>query len=105
MGWLLFWYIVVTVSYLEPCPDISDHNLVRAWFQIGNENYNMPKKKPVKTVTWISREQDRIDLCVSDFKTKIGKKMSFKGCMGKIKTSVEFAMRRKMKRKPGGKKK
>ena len=85
--------------------NISDHNLVRAWFQIGNENYNIPKKKPVKTVTWISREQDRIDLCVSDFKTKIGKKMSFKGCMGKIKTSVEHAMRRKMKRKPGGKKK
>merc|ERR1712179_400770 len=85
--------------------NISDHNLVRAWFQLGNDNYMVPKKKPVRTVTWISREQDRIDLCVSDFKTKIGKKMSFKGCMGKIKTSVEHAMRRKMKRKPGGKKK
>ena len=85
--------------------NISDHNLVRAWFQLGNDNYNVPKKKPIKTTTWISREQDRVDLCVSDFKTKIGKKTSFKGCMGKIKTSVEFAMRRKMKRKPGGKKK
>merc|ERR1712179_586517 len=66
--------------------NISDHNLVRAWFQIGNNNYNIPKKKPIKTTTWISREQDRIDLCVREFKNKVGKKISFKGCMSKIKT-------------------
>ena len=85
--------------------NLSDHNLVRAWFQIGNDNYNVPRKKPVKTVTWISRDQVKIDQCVKDFKTKIGKKVSFRSCMGKIKTSVEHAMRRKMKRKSGGKKK
>ena len=42
---------------------------------------------------------------MDEFKNKIGKKISFKGCMSKIKTSVEFAMRRRMRRKPGGKKK
>ena len=85
--------------------NISDHNLVRAWFQTGNDNYHIPRKKPVKTITWISREQVKIDKCVIDFKSKIGKKVSFKSCMGKIKTSVEHAMRRKMKRRSGGKKK
>merc|ERR1712179_661460 len=72
--------------------NVSDHNLIRAWFHIGNNNYNVPPKKPIKVTTWISREQDRIDLCVNDFKNKVGKKISFMGCMSKIKTSVEFAM-------------
>merc|ERR1712179_30579 len=85
--------------------DISDHNLVRAWFHIGNNNYTKVPKKPIKEITWISREQDRIDLCVNEFKNKIGKKISFKGCMSKVKTSVEYAMRRRKRIKPGGKKK
>ena len=84
--------------------NVSDHNLVRAWFHIGNNNFNRSPKKPVREITWISRQQDRIDLCVEDFRGKIGRKTSFKGCMSKIKSSVEFAMRRKMKKRPGGKK-
>merc|ERR1712179_212032 len=84
--------------------NLSDHNLVRAWFQIGNDNNSIPRKRSVKTVTWISRDQVKIDQCVKDFKTKIGKKVSFKSCMGKIKTSVEYTMRKKKKRKSGGKK-
>ena len=80
--------------------DISDHNLVRAWFQIGNENFPKPPKKPVKEITWISREQDRIELCVENFKNKIGKKLSFKKCMSKIRSSVEYAMRRRQKKRP-----
>ena len=83
--------------------NISDHNLVRAWFQIGNVDCPKPVKKPVKEITWISREQDRIDLCVRDFRNKIGKKHSFKKCMNKIKSSVEYTMRRKLRRKPGSK--
>ena len=58
----------------------------------------------MREITWISREQDRIDLCVNDFKNKVGKKISFKGCMSKIKTSVEYAMKRRKRIKPGGKK-
>ena len=84
--------------------EISDHNLVRAWFHIGNSNYAKASKKAVKEITWISREQDRIHLCVNNFRSKVGKKISFKGCMSKIKTSVEYAMRRRKRIKPGGKK-
>ena len=42
--------------------EMSDHNLVRAWFHIGNKNYGKIPKKAPKMTTWISREQDRIDL-------------------------------------------
>ena len=83
--------------------NISDHNLVRAWFQVDGENFPKPRKRTVKEITWISREQGRIDLCVENFKTKIGKKHSFKKCMNKIKSSVEYAMRRRLRKKPGGK--
>ena len=58
--------------------NISDHNLVRAWFQIGGENYPKIKKKKAKEIIWTSRDQDRIDLCVEDFKSKIGKKTPLK---------------------------
>ena len=68
--------------------NISDHNLVRAWFHLGGDNFSRPPKKPVKEITWISRQQDRINLCVENFKGKIGKKLSFKKCMSKVKSSV-----------------
>ena len=82
--------------------NISDHNLVRAWFQIGGENLPITKKKEVKIITWISREQDRINLCLEDFKSRIGKKHSFRGCMNKLKISLEHTMRRTLTLKKGG---
>ena len=84
--------------------NISDHNLVRAWFKIRSENYKIPKKKPVRKITWISRKPDRIQMCVENFKTKIGKKHSFRKCMDKLRLSVNHTMKRSLKKKPGGKK-
>ena len=75
--------------------NISDHNLIRAWFKLGNTKHNnQVDRKASKKLTWISREPDRIEKCVEDFKKKIGKKISFEGCMGKIKTAMECTMRR-----------
>ena len=55
--------------------NISDHNLVRVWFQIGNDNLktNWVKKAP-KEFTWISRDEDRLTQCATSFRSKIGKK-------------------------------
>ena len=58
----------------------------------------------MKEVIWISREQDRLDLCAESFKAKIGKKISFKKCMEKIKISTNSTMKRRKKIRPGGKK-
>ena len=55
--------------------NISDHNLVRVWFQIGNDNQKTSwEKKPPKEFTWISRDEDRLIQCAASFKSKIGKK-------------------------------
>ena len=86
--------------------NISDHNLVRVWFQLGT-NSNKPswKKNTSKTITWISRDDDRLNQCASSFKSKIGKKISFKKCIDKLKVSVNSTMKRRKKLRPGGKRK
>jgi len=85
--------------------NISDHNLVRVWFQLGNNNIRPNwKKKTLKDITWISRDEDRLTQCANSFKSKIGKKISFKKCIDKIKTSVNSTMKRRKKIRPGGKK-
>merc|ERR1711874_959375 len=74
--------------------NISDHNLVRVWFQVGNNNFRTDwKKKALKEITWISRDEDRLTQCATSFKSKIGKKISFGKCMEKIKTSVNSTMK------------
>ena len=56
-----------------------------------------------KKITWISRKPERIQMCLENFKAKIGKKHTFKNCMDKIKLSVDHTMKRSYKKKPGGK--
>ena len=70
-----------------------------------SENYKAPKKKPLKRITWISRKPERIQMCVENFKSKIGRKHSFGECMDKLRLSVDHTMKRSFKKKPGGKNK
>merc|ERR1711888_219135 len=58
--------------------DISDHNLVRVWFRMGNNNYRGGKKKPRKRITWISRHPTNIAKCVKNVKARIGRRHGFK---------------------------
>merc|ERR1711874_627606 len=84
--------------------NISDHNLVRVWFKIGPNNNKPSWKKPTKKyITWISRDEDRLNLCANSFREKIGKKHSFRKCMSKLKTSIDETMKRKKMIKLGGK--
>merc|ERR1711888_81268 len=83
--------------------DISDHNLVRVWFKLGNDNFNVKKKRPKKRVTWISRNPVNILKCVSNFKARIGKKHKFKNCMEKLKIAVNHTMKKTKVQKLGGK--
>merc|ERR1711874_775665 len=84
--------------------NISDHNLVRAWFKIGPNNNKPSWKKPTKKhITWISRDEDRLNLCANSFKEKIGKKHSFWKCMSKLKTSIDETMKRRKMINLGGK--
>merc|ERR1712121_164819 len=54
-------------------------------------------------VTWISRRPERLQMCLENFKARLGKKHTFRNCMGKIEKSVEHTMKRSYKKKPGGK--
>merc|ERR1712050_520775 len=83
--------------------NISDHNLVRIWFKLGNENHNVKKKIPRKRVTWISRNPVNILRCVSNFKARIGKKHNFKSCIEKLKTAVNHTMKKTKVQRLGGK--
>merc|ERR1712237_68496 len=76
--------------------NISDHSLVRVWFQLET-NRNKPnwKSNKSKTITWISRDEDKLNLCANSFKSMIGKKISFRKCMEKLKITFNSTMKRK----------
>merc|ERR1712179_715468 len=83
--------------------DISDHCVVRAWFKVNpRENKNW-KNKGYKEISWIAKEEDRMIDFERSFIPKIGRHISFKRCMGKIKHSMEQTMRRKKRIKQGRK--
>ena len=101
---LLNKHIGMVIDEEKAMLNISDHNLVRVWFQIGNDNLKTSwEKKAPKEFTWISRDEDRLTQCATSFRSKIGKKISFSKCMEKIKTSVNATMRRRKKIRPGKK--
>ena len=83
--------------------DISDHNLVRIWFRMGNNNYRGGKKKPRERITWISRHPTNIAKCVQNVKARIGRRHGFKHCMEKITTAVKQTMKRTKLKRPGRK--
>ena len=85
---------------------ISDHSLVRVWFRLGTDKESTDwNKKKYKTITWISREEDRMKIFETAFLPKIGKKISFKKCMDKLKSTLNSTMRRKKRIKLGNKNK
>merc|ERR1711913_164238 len=63
---LLNKYISMHIDEEKTMLNISDHNLVRVWFQLGTNN-NKPdwKKKTKKNITWINRDDDRLIQCAS----------------------------------------
>ena len=83
---------------------ISDHSLVRVWFRLGTDNdtTNWNKNK-FKIITWISREEDRMKVFESAFTPKIGKKISFRKCMKKLKNTLNSTMKKRKKIKLGNK--
>merc|ERR1711874_520784 len=102
---LLDKYISMHIDEEKVMLNINDHNLVRVWFRIGNYNNKPNWKKHSKHITWISRDDDRLNLCANSFKSKIGKKLSFKKCTSKLKASIDSTMKRRKIIKLGSKRK
>merc|ERR1712179_896622 len=84
--------------------DISDHCVVRAWFKV-NHGVNKAnwKKNGYREISWIAKEEDRMEDFERTFLPQIGKRISFKRCIKKIKYSMELTMRRRKRIKLGKK--
>merc|ERR1711874_790253 len=88
-------YLSMHVDEDRTMLSISDHSLVRVWFRLGASSDKPDwKSKKSKIITWISRKEDRMEIFESIFLTKIGKKISFRKCMDKMKTTLNSTMRR-----------
>merc|ERR1712121_294293 len=102
-GYMKRKYMEMWIDEERTMLNISDHNLVRAWFRMKEDKYKIKKRKPKKEITWISRKAECLQKCLESFKRKVGRKHSFKGCINKLKTSVEHTTRKSVKKKPGNK--
>merc|ERR1712179_758557 len=76
--------------------------LTRVWFKIKNKNGNTDwKKTNSKTIDWVSKDEKSLKKFEAAFETQIGKKISFKKCMNKMKYTLNYTMRKKKKIKTG----
>merc|ERR1711874_530906 len=96
-------YLGMFIDEQKSLLNISDHNLVRAWFKLNPGN-KKPKwnKTTTKTITCISRDQDRLIKCTESFKKKIWKKISFNKCMSKLKSTIDETLKKRKKIKIAG---
>merc|ERR1711874_454115 len=84
--------------------NISDHCLVRAWFKVGTNNKRTNwKKAKTKEIQWIGKNEKSLKKFETAFIPLIGKSTTFRGCMGKIKTTLNSTMRKKKRVKVRGK--
>ena len=67
--------------------NISDHCLVRSWFNLGPQTKTNWKNPEFRRIEWIMKDQDSIEKFEKDLLPKIGKKTSFNSLMEKIKSS------------------
>ena len=61
------------------------------------------KKARTKEIQWIGKDEKSLKKFETAFIPLIGKSTTFRGCMGKIKTTLNSTMRKKKRVKVGGK--
>ena len=82
--------------------NISDHCLVRAWFKLGtNGERTNWKKARTKEIQWIKKDEESLKKFETAFIPMIWKSTTFKGCMNKIKSTLNSTMRKKKRLKVG----
>merc|ERR1711874_899710 len=62
------------------------------------------KGKKTKIITWISKDEDSLKKFETAFLPKVGKKISFRKCMDKMKNTLNSTLKRRKKIKLGNKK-
>ena len=81
--------------------NISDHCLVRSWFNLGPQTKTNWKNAEFRRIEWIMKDQDSLEKFEKDLLPKIGKKISFNSMMEKIKSSQNKILRKSKRIKIG----
>ena len=81
--------------------NISDHNLVKSWFNIGGEEKTARKKTRYEKIEYYKKDQDSMKKLEEDLMPMIGKKIGFNDLMRKIKISQEIILKVKRRIKVG----
>ena len=82
--------------------NISDHCLVRAWFKLGTNKRKIDwKRTRTKEIQWIKKDEESLKEFEEAFIPKIGKSTTFKGCMEKIKSTLNSTLKKKKRIKVG----
>ena len=83
--------------------NISDHNLVRAWFKIGHNMKPKWEKKKHKTITVMKKDESSLEKCRNHLKNQIGRSSNFNLFLKKLKTSVNHHLKKRKRIKVGKK--
>merc|ERR1711874_823399 len=85
-GTLLENYVGMHIDEDRVMLNISDHSLVRVWFRISSNNEGTSwKKASFKTIKWVPRDKKSLKKFEAAFIPQIGKKISFRRCIYKLK--------------------
>ena len=67
--------------------NMSDHNLVRAWFNLGRGEMIKWKKTKYEKRTWYKKDTQSLEKMEEDLMSTLGRKISFYLLIRKIETS------------------
>ena len=77
--------------------NISDHNLIRAWFKIGRVNGADWKKTETELRKWYTLDQEALENMEKEVENRIRGPISFRGMMGILIISQEKHLKRTRK--------
>ena len=83
--------------------NISDHNLVQAWFRIGPSSKPRWRKSKSKMITVMKKDEESLNQCKEALKKHVGKSTDFNLFLRKLKTSVNHTLIKRKKIKVGKK--
>ena len=81
--------------------NISDHNLVKAWFNIGGEIKSSWKKPSYETIQYYKKDVESMKEMEENLVQKIGRKVGFGDIMKKIKIALEEKLKVRKRVKVG----
>jgi len=104
--WLFEKYIGMHIDEDRIQLDISDHCVVRAWFNLKSRGDRTSwKNNKTKEIIRIQKDEETLDKFEKAFLPKIGKCTTFRSCMKKIKDTMALTMRKRKRTKIGKKRK